>query len=106
MTLACHPSHRWGGSSRGPHWKESHMGFTIFVSHATEDAPLVHALQTLIEDTLDEVTVRSSSSRPARGGIEPGSSWLEWIYESVANSDATLLILTSASYDRPWLLWE
>jgi hypothetical protein len=82
------------------------MGFTIFVSHATEDAPLVHALQTLIEDTLDEVTVRSSSSRPARGGIEPGSSWLEWIYESVANSDATLLILTSASYDRPWLLWE
>jgi hypothetical protein len=82
------------------------MEFTIFVSHAHDDADIIGELSAVIDHTLDDIDVRSSSARPSAGGIEPGSSWLEWIYESVTQSSATLVILTEASYRRPWLLWE
>lgn len=82
------------------------MGYSVFVSHAHDDVQLVKSLETVIDGTLDDVQVRSSSSRPTRGGIEPGASWLEWINKSVRESDATIIVLTAASYNRPWLLWE
>jgi TIR domain len=86
--------------------ERENMGFTIFVSHAHDDARLVEALSAIIDDTLDDVEVRSSSDRPGRGGIEPGTSWLSWIHRSVTESDATIVVLTSVSSTRPWLLWE
>jgi TIR domain len=82
------------------------MTYTIFFSHAHEDAAIVGAVKELVQNTLDDVKIRSSSSGSTTGGIEPGSDWFDWIRQSIATSDATFVVITVASYNRPWILWE
>jgi tetratricopeptide (TPR) repeat protein len=79
----------------------------IFISHTHGDVGLVDAFRDLVGGIFDdEVTLRYSSSSRLGEGIAPGMDWLSWIQEQVRQSDLTIVLLTSESIHKPWVLWE
>lgn len=79
----------------------------VFVSHSSPDQPLVDALNELVRAVFVEpVTLASSSASVDDGGIDAGADWLTWIFDQVAGSELTLVVLTPLSRLKPWVLWE
>jgi hypothetical protein len=79
----------------------------IFLSHSSTDKPLVEALSRLLVGVFgDSVHLARSTASVSEGGIEAGTSWLEWIRKEVNDSDLVIVVLTPRSLNRPWLLWE
>lgn len=80
----------------------------VFISHSHSDKAAADALSALIVGvfTEDWVKVSYSSDRKSGGGIEAGADWLPWILEEVQKSAACIVMLTSESVAKPWLMWE
>jgi len=52
------------------------------------------------------VTVHYSTNKEMQGGINPGEDWFTWIVDRVRESTVALVLLTPASIQKPWILWE
>ncbi len=82
-------------------------GFSIFISHASEDASLAAALQQLIEAALKsppkERLIFCSSDV---GIIEGGADWYEAIIRAIRESRICLTLMTPTSVHKPWVLYE
>lgn len=80
---------------------------SVFISHTHSDQPLADALSELMRELFaDKVQVNYSSRKELDGGIAPGDDWFRWIVEQVRVADAALILLTPASVQKPWVIWE
>ena len=80
---------------------------SIFISHTHSDQAIAHALNKIIKDLFgDHITVNYSTSKGLEGGINAGEDWFRWITEQVQAADISLILLTPASIQKPWVLWE
>ncbi|MDJ0724905.1 MAG: TIR domain-containing protein [Prochloraceae cyanobacterium] len=81
--------------------------YSIFISHTHSDQVIAHALNQVIEALFgDHITVNYSTSKELEGGIKSGEDWFRWITERVQAADISLILLTPASIQKPWVLWE
>lgn len=79
----------------------------VFVSHATEDAPLAQAFSNLIQDvSAGLIPTYSSSSKDKDAGIPYGDDWFTWIEARIRDSGNVVALITPASIGRPWILFE
>ncbi len=79
----------------------------IFISHTHSDIDLVTALHAMIKAVFgDHVVVSHSSSKELDGGIRSGEDWYQWIVKQVSECQVALVLLTPASAQKPWILWE
>jgi tetratricopeptide (TPR) repeat protein len=79
----------------------------IFISHTHSDQPIVDAIAQLVATLFgDKVKVNYSSKKELEGGVAPGEDWFQWIVNQVRDSDLALIVLTPASIQKPWVLWE
>jgi hypothetical protein len=79
----------------------------IFISHTHGDQPLADALAALIEGLFgQDVKANYSSRKELNGGIAPGEDWFRWIVDQVREAEVALILLTPASIQKPWVLWE
>jgi tetratricopeptide (TPR) repeat protein len=79
----------------------------IFVSHTHADHALVEALRDLVTAVFDDqVVVNFSTNKELEGGISSGQDWYRWIIEQVRDCHVALILLTPASVQKPWILWE
>ena len=82
------------------------MSPVIFISHTSSDRAIAKALEEAVRALFgDRMSVAYSTSKED-GGIPPGQNWITWITEQVRNSTVALVLLTPASIQRPWVLWE
>jgi tetratricopeptide (TPR) repeat protein len=88
---------------------ESQLGAVsnVFISHTHQDKALADALSEAFRDLFGEqVQVRYSTAKELDAGIRPGEDWLKWIAGQVQESRVALVLLTTASIQKPWILWE
>jgi tetratricopeptide (TPR) repeat protein len=80
----------------------------IFLSHTSSDEGVAHAIRDAIEFLFGEglLTVSYSTNKDLEGGISAGEDWFEWITTQVRRAHVTIVILTAASVQKPWILWE
>ncbi|MBV8094649.1 MAG: toll/interleukin-1 receptor domain-containing protein [Acetobacteraceae bacterium] len=79
----------------------------IFVSHTHSDQLIADALATLINALFGKtVPVNYSSKKDLEGGIAPGEDWFRWIIDQVRQTDVAIILLTPASVQKPWVIWE
>jgi tetratricopeptide (TPR) repeat protein len=79
----------------------------IFISHTHSDRPIADALATMVEQLFgNRVTVSYSSKKELDGGIKPGDDWFRWIVDQVREADVAFILLTPASTQKPWVIWE
>lgn len=79
----------------------------VVISHAHEEKVLALAWKNLIELTSQgAVEVWLSSDTTPTGGIELGHEWKEKLYEKLTQAEFVVAILSPASFERPWILWE
>lgn len=79
----------------------------VFISHTHSDQAIADALSKLVDDLFEKrVTVNYSSKKELEGGISPGADWFRWIVSQVRESDLALILLTPASIQKPWVVWE
>src|SRR6266540_7004141 len=79
----------------------------VFVSHTHGDEGIADALDQAIKRLFgDQVTTWYSSKKELSGGIAPGEDWFRWIVERVRSADVAVILLTAASVQKPWVLWE
>jgi tetratricopeptide (TPR) repeat protein len=79
----------------------------VFISHTHQDKDLATALSEAFRDLFGEqVQVRYSTAKELDAGIRPGEDWLKWIADQVRESRVALVLLTTASIQKPWILWE
>ena len=79
----------------------------IFISHTHADQALAEALQDLVKTVFDDqVLVHFSTNKELEGGIRAGQDWYRWIIDKVRECDVALILLTPASVQKPWILWE
>ena len=79
----------------------------IFISHTHSDKPVADAIAALVRELFgDRVQVHYSSDKEVGGGIAPGANWFRWIVEKVREADVALILLTPASTQKPWVIWE
>jgi hypothetical protein len=79
----------------------------IFISHTHNDKPIADALAKLAGDLFgDRLSVNYSSKKELEGGIAPGEDWFRWIVAQVRQADVALILLTPASIQKPWVVWE
>ena len=81
---------------------------TVFVSHATTDRVIVDLLDELFKKTYGpgNIKLKYSSSKMSSDGIPFGDDWYQWILQEVKNCEIALIVLTSNSINKPWILWE
>jgi tetratricopeptide (TPR) repeat protein len=77
----------------------------VFISHTHADKDIADAFRDLVAD-LFGTYVTVSYSTGAEHGPKHGARWLQWIHDQVGESDFTLVLLTPASLQKPWILWE
>jgi tetratricopeptide (TPR) repeat protein len=83
------------------------MAHEIFISLTHHDAPIADALRAALGALLGEtVIVHYSTSKELEGGIRHGEDWFQWIVARVRECDFALILLTPASAQKPWILWE
>jgi tetratricopeptide (TPR) repeat protein len=64
-------------------------------------------LRQAFTDLLGEMVKCSfSTSKYVDEGIPHGEDWFQWIVEQVQECDFALILLTPASAQKPWILWE
>lgn len=79
----------------------------VFLSHSHTDKDVAGALRVLLESCLPgHVEVMASSASPGEGGVPSGGDWFDWIRRQVTDSGVTVVLLTPASLNKPWLMWE
>jgi tetratricopeptide (TPR) repeat protein len=80
----------------------------IFISHTHGDQGLAEELAQLIDNLFgkDRVKVNFSSKKELDGGISPGDQWFRWIVDQVRDAEVAFILLTPASIQKPWVLWE
>src|SRR5262249_16371376 len=80
----------------------------IFISHTHSDQILAEEVARLIDDLFgkDRVKVSFSSKKELDGGISPGDQWFRWIVDQVRDAEVAFILLTPASIQKPWVLWE
>lgn len=79
----------------------------VFVSHASEDAPVAQAFCNLIQDvSAGMIPTYSSSSKDQGAGIPYGEDWFKWIETTIRDSGNVVALITPASIGRPWILFE
>lgn len=77
---------------------------TIFISHASEDAEIANAIESVIRDRHgDAVNVFNTSDGKT---LHPGCHWKQEITTAVKDSVLMLVILTENSNQKPWIYWE
>lgn len=74
----------------------------VFVSHASEDRPLALCLAAEIEKRLPATSTFVAS----RTGDIPAGAWFRTIEQELRGADAYVTVITRASKNRPWVLWE
>ena len=100
-------AHRGGmADQQKPHTEQQKPN--IFISHTSSDADVAHAIRGAIEYLFGEglVTISYSTSNDLEGGIRSGEDWFEWITRQVRLAYVTIVVLTPASVQQPWILWE
>jgi hypothetical protein len=79
----------------------------IFISHTHADKDIANALSAAVEGVFgDLLTTSYSTKKELDGGIKPGEEWFRWIVERVRSADIAVILLTPASTQKPWVLWE
>lgn len=81
----------------------------ILISHTYNERELAEAWKALIETTSSGVIKvwYSSDTEPSGGGgITLGQEWREQLYHRLVECHYVLAILTPASVNRPWIMWE
>ena len=80
---------------------------SIFISLTHRDTGIAEALQRALKGLLGEdAAVYFSTSKELRGGIGHGENWFDWIVARVKECDFSLVLITPASVQKPWILWE
>ena len=81
---------------------------TIFLSHTATDAEVAHAIRRALEYLFGEgtLTISYSTRKDLEGSIQSGEDWFGWITDQVREARVTLVVLTPASVQKPWILWE
>ncbi|MFC1572630.1 TIR domain-containing protein [Candidatus Eisenbacteria bacterium] len=80
----------------------------IFISHTHGDSEIADAINEAIDALFGRkvVEVVYSTKKEGEGGIAHGDNWFDWIVEQVTEADVALVLLTPASIQKPWILWE
>ena len=80
----------------------------VFISHTHSDKDLADAINQAIDDLFGSkvVDVVYSTKMQNEGGIPHGENWFNWIVDQVTEADVAYVLLTSASVQKPWILWE
>jgi tetratricopeptide (TPR) repeat protein len=79
----------------------------VFISHTHSDEEIAFALSDAIGSIFENLVVTSySTKRELEGGIKPGEDWFRWIVDRVRHADIAVILLTPASVQKPWVLWE
>lgn len=79
----------------------------VFISHTHADAEIAHALSEAIESLFGDLIITSySTKKELEGGIKPGEEWFRWIVDRVRAANVAVILLTPASTQKPWVLWE
>ena len=80
----------------------------IFISLTEHDKPIAEALASAFAQVFGEglLEPRFSPSRQVGGGIASGADWFQWIVERVKACHFALILITPASVNKPWILWE
>ena len=82
------------------------MGYEIFISHTHSDAKLAKSMENAIHSLFGERVRVNYSSKKEEGGIKSGERWTNWIYDQVKDASIAVVLLTPASIQKPWVLWE
>ncbi len=79
----------------------------IFISHAHSDRDIARRLSRLITELFGEqFKVNYSTSAKIDGGIPPGKDWFSWINEQIEAPEIAVILLTTNSIEKPWVIWE
>src|SRR4051812_5756576 len=80
---------------------------SIFISHTHTDQAVADAFRDAVQMLFsDAVAVHYSTNKELEGGIKPGEDWFHWIGQQVHGAKVALILLTPASVQKPWVLWE
>ena len=77
---------------------------SLFISHATSDGEFANAVKAEIEKMFANGVNVFCTSSP--GSIPVGHDWLDDIESKLKSSQATIVIITPVSIERPWLWFE
>jgi hypothetical protein len=77
---------------------------SLFISHATSDGDFANAVKSEIEKVFANGLNVFCTSSP--GSIPVGQDWLSNIESKLKASQATIVIITPVSIERPWLWFE
>jgi len=79
----------------------------VFISHDTRDAEIAEAFSKLLSSVSAGVLKSfRSSDRKGTQGIEYGVEWFPEIMKKLDEASDIVCLLTQASVDRPWILYE
>jgi len=80
---------------------------SIFISHAHTDQAIAVAIRDAVRALFGHrITVNYSTNDQLQGGIPSGTEWFAWIGKQVREAKVALILLTPASVQSPWVLWE
>src|SRR4029078_10526218 len=83
------------------------MAHSIFISLTQQDTPIAVALQDALRELVgDALEVHFSTSRQIGSGPDHGANWITGIVDEVRHCDFALILLTPASIQKPWIVWE
>ena len=83
------------------------MKLQVFISLNQSDHKIAVALDDAFKALYgDQVKVSFSTKQEVNGGIDPGKNWLDWIVQQVKECHVALILLTPASMDSDWQIWE
>ncbi len=84
------------------------MAREIFISLTEHDKPLAEALRDCFKAVFGEALLepKFSPSRERGSSIESGEDWFQWIVSRVKACHFALILITPASVNKPWILWE
>ncbi len=86
---------------------QTHQSAGIFISHTHSDEKLADAVRDAMHTLFGgKVSVNYSTKKELEGGIRPGEDWFRWINLQVREARIAFILLTPASIQKPWILWE
>jgi len=77
----------------------------IFISHASDDASIANALQTLLTNVSRKLEVLNPSSIGS-GAPPPGAQWFGWLKKELMTCDVAIIVITPRSIISDWVIWE